>query len=43
MLGAGAFGQVRKATHKVSGDIRAVKMIDKLQLDDDERVRLEYE
>mmetsp|Transcript_16007 Transcript_16007/g.20244 ORF Transcript_16007/g.20244 Transcript_16007/m.20244 type:complete len:105 (+) Transcript_16007:203-517(+) len=43
VLGAGAFGQVRKATHKSSGEIRAVKMIDKLVLDEEEQVRLKYE
>ena len=43
VLGAGAFGQVRKATHKASGDVRAVKMIDKLVLDEEEQVRLKYE
>ena len=43
VLGSGAFGQVRKATKKSNGEIRAVKMIDKLQLDEQERVRLKYE
>lgn len=43
ILGQGAFGQVRKATNKASGDVRAVKMIDKLAMDEVERVRLKYE
>ena len=43
ILGAGAFGQVKKCTNKANGEVRAVKMIDKLQLDDSERVRLMYE
>lgn len=42
-IGAGAFGQVRKATKKATGEVRAVKIIDKLMLDDSERVRLRYE
>ena len=33
VLGSGAFGMVKKATKKSTGEIRAVKMIDKLQLD----------
>ena len=28
-LGVGSFGQVRKATHIETGEIRAIKMIDK--------------
>ena len=43
MLGSGAFGQVRKATKKANNELRAVKMIDKLQLDENEKVRLKYE
>lgn len=43
ILGAGAFGQVKKATKKANGEIRACKMIDKLQLNDEERIRLKYE
>ena len=42
-IGAGAFGQVRKATKKATGEVRAVKIIDKLMLDDTEKVRLRYE
>jgi len=34
ILGSGAFGQVKKATNKANGEVRAVKMIDKLQLDE---------
>lgn len=43
LLGSGAFGQVKKATNKATGEVRAVKMIDKLQLDDPEKTRLMYE
>ena len=43
VLGSGAFGQVKKATRKANGEIRAVKMIDKLQLNQEERIRLKYE
>ena len=43
ILGSGAFGQVKKATNKSNGEVRAVKMIDKLQLDESEKTRLLYE
>ena len=43
LLGKGAFGKVKKATLKTNGELRAVKIIDKLQLDDAERVRMKYE
>lgn len=43
VLGSGAFGQVRKVTQKSTGEDRAVKIIDKLQLDESEHVRLKYE
>ena len=43
ILGSGAFGQVKKATNKANGEVRAVKMIDKLQLDESEKTRLMYE
>ena len=43
ILGSGAFGQVKKATNKANGGVRAVKMIDKLQLDESEKTRLMYE
>lgn len=43
ILGKGAFGKVKKATVKANGEQRAVKMIDKLTLDEPERVRLKYE
>lgn len=35
-IGAGAFGKVRKVTHRQTGEARAVKMIDKLGLSADE-------
>ena len=34
---------VKKATKRTSGEIRAVKMIDKLQLDQQEKISLKYE
>ena len=43
VLGAGAFGMVKKATKRTSGEVRAVKMIDKLQLDQQEKISLKYE
>ena len=43
ILGKGAFGKVKKATVKANGEQRAIKMIDKLTLDEPERVRLKYE
>lgn len=43
VLGSGAFGMVKKATKRSTGEIRAVKMIDKLMLDEQERIRLKYE
>ena len=43
ILGQGAFGQVRRATNKANGEVRAVKIIDKLPMDDVERIRLKYE
>lgn len=43
LLGKGAFGKVKEATVKANGEKRAVKMIDKLTLEEPERVRLKYE
>ena len=43
ILGKGAMGKVKRATVKSSGEQRAVKMIDKLNLDEAGRVRLKYE
>lgn len=43
LLGKGAFGKVKKAIVKANNEQRAVKMIDKLTLDEPERVRLKYE
>ena len=43
ILGKGAFGKVKLATLKANGEKRAVKIIDKLSLEDSERVRLKYE
>ena len=43
ILGKGAFGKVKKATLKSNGEQRAVKMIDKLTMDEQERVRLKFE
>ena len=43
ILGRGNFANVKKATLKSNGEVRAVKIIDKLELNDEERVRLKYE
>ena len=43
VIGKGAFGKVKKATLKSNGEQRAVKIIDKLQLNDEERIRMKYE
>lgn len=43
ILGKGAFGKVKKATQTSNGEQRAVKMIDKLTMDEQERVRLKFE
>jgi len=42
-LGVGAFGRVRQATLRANGEARAIKIIDKLSLDDQFRVRLRSE
>ena len=39
----GAFGQVHKCMHKKTKEVRAVKIIDKDRMDEQERVRLQYE
>lgn len=39
-LGKGGFGEVRKAVHKQSGIKRAVKLIKKVDLDEEEKERL---
>ena len=43
VLGEGAFGKVQKCQHRTTGEVRAVKIIDKLSLEDAERIRLKYE
>lgn len=43
MIGRGAFGEVMKATLKSNNEMRAVKIIDKIKLEDHERIRLKYE
>jgi len=43
VLGEGAFGRVQKCQKKSTGEFRAVKIIDKLNMGDQERVRLKYE
>lgn len=39
-LGSGAFGEVRKAVHKSSGDVRAIKMIYKTQVSSIEQKKI---
>lgn len=39
----GAFGEVHKCMHKKTREVRAVKIIDKDRMDEQERVRLQYE
>ena len=39
----GAFGRVQKCQKKSTGEFRAVKIIDKLNMGEQERVRLKYE
>ena len=43
VLGEGAFGKVQMAESKINGEIRAVKIIDKLRLNDEDLIRLKYE
>lgn len=43
VLGRGAFGKVQKVKNKRNNEMRAVKIIDKLQLEEADRVRLKYE
>lgn len=43
ILGQGAFGTVQKATLRSNGELRAVKVLDKLALNAEERIRLQYE
>ena len=43
IIGKGAFGKVKKATVRANQELRAVKKIDKLTLDEPERIRLKYE
>ena len=43
ILGKGAMGKVKRATVKSSGEQRAVKMIDKQNMEEPGRVRLKYE
>ena len=43
ILGKGAMGKVKRATVKSSGEQRAVKMIDKQNMDESGRLRLKYE
>lgn len=43
ILGKGAMGKVKRATVKISGEQRAVKMIDKQNMEEPGRVRLKYE
>ena len=40
VIGKGAFGEVRLITHRVSGNIRAVKILKKTNLDEGEKERI---
>jgi calcium-dependent protein kinase len=40
MLGSGAFGEVRMCVHRETGSQRAVKVLRKSNMDDDEKVML---
>lgn len=42
-MGEGAFGRVQKCTFKRTEEVRAVKIIEKYQITDAEKVRLQYE
>src|SRR5689334_16993613 len=39
----GAYGKVQKCIHKITKEVRAVKIMDKKQMTDKEKVRLKYE
>lgn len=39
----GAFGEVYRCTHKVTGEVRAVKKLSKDRMDEQEKVRMKYE
>ena len=43
ILGEGAFGRVQKCIKKGNGEERAVKIIDKISMSQNEKVRLKYE
>lgn len=42
-MGEGAFGKVYKAINKISNSIRAIKCINKYQMEEDEKVKLKKE
>jgi calcium-dependent protein kinase len=39
----GSFGMVQKATHNLTGEIRAIKRLTKEKMSDSARIRLSYE
>ena len=43
LIGLGGYGKVMKCVHKSSGEVRAVKIMEKEKISDQEQVRLKYE
>jgi calcium-dependent protein kinase len=39
----GAFGKVLKCIHKITKEVRAVKVLNKTKMDEKEKTRLKYE
>lgn len=42
-MSTGAFGRVQKCTRKATGEERAVKIIEKRQMNESEKIRMKYE
>ena len=43
LIGLGGYGKVMKCVHKSRGEVRAVKIMEKEKISDQEQVRLKYE